>query len=117
MTAIGMTSRGPVARFEDDHGCFGRPQAGEGVELRIDGGPALPQPVTLRTRGRASTDRARMLAGQPNDSLGVRFQVEPPGWMTLIPAVHRPISARWPAIRRPTPPIGTGPRRHGRRAR
>ena len=37
-----LASRGPVARFEDDHGGFGRPQAGEGVELRIDADPALP---------------------------------------------------------------------------
>src|ERR671911_31334 len=36
-----LVSSGPVARFEDDHRCLGRPPAGIRVELRIDRNPAL----------------------------------------------------------------------------
>ncbi len=66
-----LESCGPVARFEDDHRRLGRPQAGIGVDLRIDRDPALPQPITLLPRGRARANRPRMLARQSNDGVRV----------------------------------------------
>ena len=46
-----------------------------------------------RSRSDPSAARARTGRGcwpaQPDDSLRVRLQVEPPGWMALVPAVHR----------------------------
>src|SRR5918998_2507194 len=82
-------SGGPVARFEDDHGCLCRPPARIRVEVRIDGDPALPQPITLLPRGEACAHRARMLTCQTNDGLRVRLEGEPPRGMAFVPAVHR----------------------------
>jgi NADPH:quinone reductase-like Zn-dependent oxidoreductase len=42
-----------------------------------------------RSRSEPAAARARALAGQPDDSLWVRLQVEPPRWVALVPAVHR----------------------------
>jgi len=36
-----------MARFEDDYRRLGRPPGRIGVEPRIHGDPALPQPITL----------------------------------------------------------------------
>ena len=58
-------------------------------KLRIDRDPALPQPITLLPRARASAHRARMLARQPNNGIRMRLEIEPPRGMALVPAAHR----------------------------
>lgn len=88
-------SGGPVARFEDDYRRLGRPQAGVRVELWIDRDPTPLQPIMLLPRGWARAHRARMLVGQSNNGVGVRREVEPPGGMALVPAVHRVRDEVW----------------------
>ena len=83
------TSGGCLAWFEDDDGRLDRPQTGIAIEPLVDFGPPLPQSITLGPRGREGVDGARRLARQTNDGIGVRLEVEPPGGMALVPAVHR----------------------------
>ncbi len=61
-----LVSGGHVARFQDDHRRLSRSLARIPVEPWIDRDPALPQPITLVSRGRARAYRARKLVGQSN---------------------------------------------------
>ena len=84
-----LSGRGFSPGFEDDDRRLGRAPAGVRVEVSIDRAPALPQPVALLPRRRAGAHRARVLARQPDDGVRMRLEVEPPGGMPLLPAVHR----------------------------
>ena len=90
-----LVSGGHVARFEDDHRRLSRPLARIPVEPWIDRDPALPQPITLVSRGRASAYRARKLVGQSNHGVWVGLQVEPPRRLALVPAVHSERDEVW----------------------
>jgi hypothetical protein len=77
------------SRLQDHDGGLGESGRGVGVVVRIDRCPAIPQTVPLFPDGSACADRTRVLVRQPNDSVWVRFEVEPPGWMPFVPPVHR----------------------------
>ena len=75
--------------FQNHDGGLRRSGRGVGVVVRIYRYPAIPQPVSLLPDGRACADRTRVLVRQSNDSVWMRLEVEPPGWMPLVPPVHR----------------------------
>ena len=61
---------------------------GRHVVVRIYRYPAIPQPVSLFPDGSACADPTRILVRQSNDSVWMRLEVEPPGWMPFVPPVH-----------------------------
>ena len=77
-----------VRRFEHDDWCVDRPLTGKGFVLRFDVEPSLPEPFAIVTGGEACMHRPRALAGEANDGGRMSFEVEPPGRVTLVPAVH-----------------------------
>ena len=56
-----------VEWLEYDHGGFGWPQRGVGVEVLVDLGPAGPQPFALVSLRAARMDRSRPVAGLGGD--------------------------------------------------
>ena len=77
-----------VSWLEYDHGGFGWPQRGVGVEVLVDLRPAGPQPLALVSLRATRTDLSRPVAGLGGD-VGVSLQVQPPPGFGRTPPVHR----------------------------
>ena len=88
MPLMAPGSHGPVERLEDDDGRLRRSLAGICIDLRVDCDPALPQTIAFLHEGEAPPHPVRRLAGQSDDGVGVRLEVEPPRGMAFVPAVH-----------------------------
>ena len=59
-----------------------------GLVLGLDGQPALPQPFTFVTDGKAGAHSAGLLVGESDDGVRVGLEVQPPRGMPFVPAVH-----------------------------
>src|SRR5689334_7626980 len=60
-----------VAWFEDDDGGVVGAQCRVPVEIDVDGGPPLPEPVAFGTLSAPGTHRAWVVVWQLDDSVGV----------------------------------------------
>jgi hypothetical protein len=76
------------ARFQNHHRSFGRPQRRIGVQLFVNVAPPGPQARSFLPLGSACPHRSGSL-NQIDRRVGMRLQIEPPGWLGISPAVHR----------------------------
>jgi hypothetical protein len=77
------------AWFEYHHGSVGGARSGVGVEAVVDSGPQPPQSIVFVAIGSAGADRSRGLVLQADHGVRLGLEVEPPGRVSLVSAVHR----------------------------